>query len=160
PRRDRDEPPVSRPSTSCPPGRRRRGLAAARVDRSDEHLLARRSLIAVRPLTRDRHRREVLRGNACPERHMPAVVERPDRNEHPRGVAEPGLVEAAILEPRKPGGRQLDSPTGRSLRQSRLAARGGKQPRRAESALEALRRASGPDEGDPDGDDQDRGYGG
>src|SRR4249920_1668421 len=53
------------------------------------------------------------------------VVRRADGNEHAGRVAEPGLVEAPVLESREPRGAQLDSPPRSGLRQGRLAARSG-----------------------------------
>ena len=77
PRGDGDEPPLPRPPAGRAPARRRRTSADQPpvLDRSDEHLLARRGLIAVGLLARDGQRREVLRRHARPQRHVLALVE-------------------------------------------------------------------------------------
>ena len=114
------------------------GSSAAGVDGPDEHPLARRGLIAVGPLARDGQGREVLRRHARPQRDVLALVERPDRDEHAGGVAQPRLVEAPSVEAGKARGVELDPPARGGLGERRLARGSGQQVGRCEGGVEAL----------------------
>ena len=93
--------------TSWLRGSRRRSV---RCDGAHEDALPGRALVAVGLLLRDRQRAEVARAHARPERHVRALVERPDRYQHAGVVLQPGLVEAPAVEARQTGRIQLDAP--------------------------------------------------
>jgi len=66
--------------------------------------------VAVRVLARYGQHPEVGRRDPGPERHVAALVERPDRHQYTGRAPQPGLVEAAVREARKPRGIEVDPP--------------------------------------------------
>ena len=90
------------------------------------------------------------RRNPGPERHVPAVVERPDRHEHAGRAPQPGLVEAVAREARKSRGVEVDPPPGGRPRQRRLAPGCGRERGRPEGCLEARAVRAGADDDDGD----------
>src|SRR5262249_54272496 len=107
-------------------------------DRPDEHLLAGRGLIAVGLLAGDGQRPERPRRDPGPERDLPGLVERSDRDEDAVPVAEPRLVEAASRKPRKPGCVELDPPARRGPRERRLPGGARRQSGRGKGGTETL----------------------
>ena len=96
---------------------------------------------------------EALRRHAGPERDLRAFVEGPDRDEHARLVAQPGLVETTVVEARQSGGLELDLPAGRCLGERRLACGARREVGRSEGRAEApTGRAGAENGGQPDRD--------
>ena len=83
PRGHGHEPPLPRaPAGRAPLDGGRLTALSAGVDRPDEHLLARRGLIAVGTLARHGQRREILGETPAQSVTLRPFVERPDRHEH------------------------------------------------------------------------------
>src|SRR5262249_48944728 len=86
-----------------------------------------------------------------------SLVERTDRDERAGIVAQPRLVETAVLEARESRSVELDPPAGGRLRESRLTLSVGHERRGRESCAELLWPRFGAEDAQPDGEREDSG---
>ena len=113
--------------------------------------------IAVGLLGGDGDRREHRRRHAGPQRHVVALVERPDRHQHAVGVAQPGLVELAVVASGQAGGVELDAPAGVGALE--VGGAGGARDRVGLERHVGARRSSALGDDDPGRGERDHGRG-